>query len=146
MCIRDSAIGVQQTQTECEVAMNTILGQRIREQRKEKGWTIEQYEREGRAEHDQLDKIQDFIGEVSKYAGITELNYKICLLYTSLGTIIWTPTERKPSSLMALPLPLTALPSRTNTAIPRHSELNLIGYYLSLIHISRWCRSWVCGT
>ena len=33
---------------------------------------IEQYEREGRAEHDQLDKIQDFIDEVSKYAGITE--------------------------------------------------------------------------
>ena len=28
---------------------------------------IEQYEREGRAEHDQLDKIQDFIDEVSKY-------------------------------------------------------------------------------
>ena len=38
---------------------------------------IEQYEREGRAEHDQLDKIQDFIDKVSKYAGITELNYKI---------------------------------------------------------------------
>ncbi|MFQ7634289.1 MAG: DUF6061 family protein [Sellimonas intestinalis] len=26
---------------------------------------------------------------------------------------------------MALPLPLTALPSRTNTAIPRHSEPEL---------------------
>lgn len=37
------AIGVQQTQLECEVAMNTLLGQRIREQRKEKGWTIEQF-------------------------------------------------------------------------------------------------------
>ena len=57
-----------------------------------------------------------------------------------LGTIIWTPTERKPSSLMALPLPLTALPSRTNTAIPRHSELNLIGYYTT----SPWSASSLC--
>ena len=28
--------------------MNTLLGQRIREQRKEKGWTIEQFAERGR--------------------------------------------------------------------------------------------------
>ena len=53
---------------------------------------IEQYEREGRAEHDQLDKIQDFIDEVSKYAGITELNYKI--LHQLIDKILVSKAEK----------------------------------------------------
>lgn len=54
-----------------------MLADRYDKEQAELTEKIEQYEREGRAEHDQLDKIQDFIDEVSKYAGITELNYKI---------------------------------------------------------------------
>ena len=54
-----------------------MLADRYDKEQAELTEKIEQYEREGRSEHDQLDKIQDFIDEVSKYAGITELNYKI---------------------------------------------------------------------
>ena len=53
---------------------------------------IEQYEREGRAEHDQLDKIQDFIDKVSKYAVITELNYKI--LHQLIDKILVSKAEK----------------------------------------------------
>ena len=53
---------------------------------------IEQYEQEGRTEHDQLDKIQDFIDEVSKYAGITELNYKI--LHQLIDKILVSKAEK----------------------------------------------------
>ena len=42
--------------------------------------------------HDQLDKIQDFIDEVSKYAGITELNYKI--LHQLIDKILVSKAER----------------------------------------------------
>ena len=53
---------------------------------------IEQYEREGRAEHDQLDEIQDFIDKVSKYAGIIELNYKI--LHQLIDKILVSKAEK----------------------------------------------------
>ena len=45
-----------------------MLADRYDKEQAELTEKIEQYEREGRAEHDQLDKIQDFIDEVSKYA------------------------------------------------------------------------------
>ncbi|MDE8723824.1 recombinase, partial [Faecalibacterium prausnitzii] len=54
-----------------------MLADRYDKDQSELSDKIEQYEREGRAEHEQLDKIQDFIDEVSKYSGITELYYKI---------------------------------------------------------------------
>ena len=38
---------------------------------------IEQYESEKNSGKEQLANIQDFIDEVSEYAGITELNFKI---------------------------------------------------------------------
>ena len=41
---------------------------------------------------DQLDKIQDFIDEVSKYAGITELNYKI--LHQLIDKILVSKAEK----------------------------------------------------
>ena len=38
---------------------------------------LEQYEREKNSGKEQLANIQDFIDEVSEYAGITELNFKM---------------------------------------------------------------------
>ena len=69
-----------------------MLADRYDKEQAELTEKIEQYEREGRAEHDQLDKIQDFIDEVSKYAGITELNYKILhaqCRYDAAGHLPW---------------------------------------------------------
>ena len=51
-----------------------MLADRYEKEQAELTENIEQYEREGRSEHDQLDKIQECSDEVSKYA---------CLLYTS---------------------------------------------------------------
>ena len=60
------AIGVQQTQTECKVAMNTLLGQRIREQRKEKGWTIEQFA-------ERVDLSANYVGDLERGVKIPKL-------------------------------------------------------------------------
>ena len=60
------AIGVQQTQLECEVAMNTLLGQRIREQRKEKGWTIEQFA-------ERVDLSANYVGDLERGVKIPKL-------------------------------------------------------------------------
>ena len=69
-----------------------MLADRYDKEQAELTEKIEQYEREGRAEHDQLDKIQDFIDEVSKYAGITELNYKI--LHQLIDKILVSRAEK----------------------------------------------------
>ena len=69
-----------------------MLADRYDKEQAELTEKIEQYEREGRAEHDQLDKIQDFIDEVSKYAGITELNYKI--LHQLIDKILVSKAEK----------------------------------------------------
>ena len=69
-----------------------MLADRYDKEQSELTEKIEQYEREGRAEHDQLDKIQDFIDEVSKYAGITELNYKI--LHQLIDKILVSKAEK----------------------------------------------------
>ena len=39
----------------------------------------------------------------------------------------WTPTGWKPGSRVALPLPLTASLSRTNTVTPQHNGQNWTG-------------------
>lgn len=69
-----------------------MLADRYDKEQAELTEKIEQYEREGRAEHGQLDKIQDFIDEVSKYAGITELNYKI--LHQLIDKILVSKAEK----------------------------------------------------
>ena len=69
-----------------------MLADRYDKEQAELTEKIEQYEREGRAEHDQLDKIQDFIDEVSKYAGITELNYRI--LHQLIDKILVSKAEK----------------------------------------------------
>ena len=69
-----------------------MLADRYDKEQAELTEKIEQYEREGHAEHDQLDKIQDFIDEVSKYAGITELNYKI--LHQLIDKILVSKAEK----------------------------------------------------
>ena len=69
-----------------------MLADRYDKEQAELTEKIEQYEREGRAEHGQLDKIQDFIDEVSKYAGITELNYKI--LHQLIDKILVSRAEK----------------------------------------------------
>ena len=72
--------------------LSQMLADRYDKEQAELTEKIEQYEREGRAEHDQLDKIQDFIDEVSKYAGITELNYKI--LHQLIDKILVSKAEK----------------------------------------------------
>ena len=69
-----------------------MLADRYDKEQAELTEKIEQYEQEGRAEHDQMDKIQDFIDEVSKYAGITELNYKI--LHQLIDKILVSKAEK----------------------------------------------------
>ena len=69
-----------------------MLAERYDKEQAELTEKIEQYEQEGRTEHDQLDKIQDFIDEVSKYAGITELNYKI--LHQLIDKILVSKAEQ----------------------------------------------------
>ncbi len=88
-----------------------MLADRYDKEQAELTEKIEQYEREGRAEHDQLDKIQDFIDEVSKYAGITELNYKI--LHQLIDKILRI-RERKRS------MANTSRKSRFSTALSAH--------------------------
>ena len=53
-------------QLECEVAMNTLLGQRIREQRKEKGWTIEQFA-------ERVDLSTNYVGDLERGVKIPKL-------------------------------------------------------------------------
>ena len=72
--------------------IHILLADRYDKEQAELTEKIEQYEREGRSEHDQLDKIQDFIDEVSKYAGITELNYKI--LHQLIDKILVSKAEK----------------------------------------------------
>ena len=77
---------------EVNLLQSSRFGDRYDKEQAELTEKIEQYEREGRAEHDQLDKIQDFIDEVSKYAGITELNYKI--LHQLIDKILVSKAEK----------------------------------------------------
>lgn len=52
---------------------------------------LEQYEREKNSGKEQLANIQDFIDEVSEYAGITELNFK--MLHQLIDKILVFPAE-----------------------------------------------------
>ena len=78
--------------------------------------------------HDQLDSEDEYIQAV--------------LVWTNWfpATITWTLTGWKPGSRMALPLPSTASPWRTNTATPRHSGQSWTDCYT----ISLWSMLSLC--
>ena len=61
--------------------MNTLLGQRIREQRKEKGWTIEQFA-------ERVDLSANYVGDL-------ERGVKIPKLETFIRIVWWAACRRK---------------------------------------------------